>query len=53
MAILNTRWQGEAIIDLKIHTLIQTMKKAVGREFGKAVIVDSMYREHSGRPADQ
>jgi len=26
MAIQDTRWQGEAIIDLKSHTLLQTAK---------------------------
>lgn len=26
MAVLDTRWQGEAIIDLKTYTLLQTAK---------------------------
>ena len=33
MAIQETRWQGEAKIDLKIHTLLQTGKNTGRREF--------------------
>jgi len=50
MAIQHTRWQGEAIIDLKNHTLLQTAKTRT-REFGVACIIDIRCKENSGLPA--
>ena len=45
MAIQDTRWQGEAVIDLENHTLLQTAKTR-RRKFGVACIVDNKYKEN-------
>jgi hypothetical protein len=45
MAIQDTRWQEEAIIDLKNHTLLWTAKTQ-RREFGVACIIDNRCKEN-------
>jgi hypothetical protein len=39
MSILETSWQGEAVIYLETHTLLQTRKNTRRREFGVGCIV--------------
>lgn len=46
MAIQETRCPGEAIIDLKNHTLLQTGKNRGGGEFGVSFIVDNRCEEN-------
>jgi hypothetical protein len=46
MAIQETRWQGEAIIDLKTQTLLQTAKNTGRREFGVDGIADNICKEN-------
>lgn len=46
MSVLETSWQGEAITDLKTHTLLQTRKNTRRREFGVGCIVDTRCKEN-------
>jgi len=46
MAVQETRWQGEAIINLKTQTLLQTGKNTGRREYGVAGIADNICNEN-------
>jgi hypothetical protein len=46
MAVQETTWQGEAIIDLKSHTLLQTGQNTGIRGFGVSFAVDSRCKEN-------
>jgi hypothetical protein len=45
-AVQETTWQGEAIIDLKTHTLLQTGQNTGIRGFGVSFTVDSRCKEN-------
>jgi hypothetical protein len=40
MAVQETTWQGEAIIDLRTHTLLQTRQSTGIRGFGVSFMVE-------------
>jgi len=46
MAVQETTWQGEAIIDLKTHTLLQTGQNTGIRGFGVSFTVDNRCKEN-------
>jgi len=46
MAVQETTWQGEAIIDLRNHTLLQTRQNTGIWGFGVSFTVDSRCKEN-------